>query len=156
MKDIREDCLAFQQAFTKHSVHVMLDNIKTTLLQLMERHVPSKMTSTRFSQPWITRSLKQLTRRKRRSYNRAKNSNDTEDNERYLALKKQRKKACTSAYHKYVEDIVSPDSTTNPKRFQSFINSKRCDSSGIASLKSDDGLMYSDPEQPVLVCFYKN
>ncbi|XP_072169454.1 uncharacterized protein [Diadema setosum] len=149
MESLREDCLAFQQAFTDQfdrtsPVQAMWDNFKNSLLHLMEKHVPSKMTSTRFSQPWITRSLKQLTRRKKRCFDRAKASNTPEDYTKYLAVKKQTRKACRDAYHKYVEDIVSPDSTTNPKRFWSFINSKRCDSSGVAPLKSTDGSTYQD------------
>eukprot|EP00057_Strongylocentrotus_purpuratus_P028746 XP_011683220.1 PREDICTED: uncharacterized protein LOC105447168 [Strongylocentrotus purpuratus] len=91
MENLREDCLAFQQAFTEQfdrssPVQAMWDNIKTTLLHLMQKHVPSKMTSTRFNQPWISRSLKQLTHRKKRSCDRAKASNSPEDYEKYLAV----------------------------------------------------------------------
>ncbi|XP_030834551.1 uncharacterized protein LOC115921326 [Strongylocentrotus purpuratus] len=56
MKDFREDCLAFQQAFTEQfdrssPVQVMWDNITTTVSHMIEKHVPSKMTSTWFNEP---------------------------------------------------------------------------------------------------------
>ena len=40
--------------------------------------VPSKLSSTRFNQPWITRNIKLLSRRKQRSYNQAKGLNTFE------------------------------------------------------------------------------
>ena len=62
----------------------------------------------------------------------------------YLSLKKQSRAACKEAYNNYLTDIVSPDSKSNPKRFWSFINSKRCDNTGVAPLKSPEGITYSD------------
>ena len=149
MKNMKVECLAFQKDFTERhssssSIQAMWDDIKTSLTHLLNKHVPSKLTSTRYNQPWITRSVKRLTRKKKRSYNRAKSSNDRDDHEKYLKLKKQTIIACKEAYNDYLTDIISPDTTSNPKRFWSFINSKRCDASGVAPLKDSDGLTYSD------------
>ena len=103
------------------------------------------MTSSRFSQPWITREVKALTRRKKRSYKKAKASKKPKDKKRYKQLKTTTRTACKKAYNDYVNNIISPDSTANPKRFWGFINSKNKDSTGVAPLKSNDGLTYSDP-----------
>ena len=122
----------------------MWTEIKQFLLELLSKHVPSKLTSSRFNQPWITTSVKRLTRRKKRSFVRARRSQKQRDFEKYLTLKKQSRTACKKAYNTYLTDIVSPDSKCNPKRFWGFINSKRCEHTGVAPLKSGDGITFSD------------
>lgn len=42
--------------------------------------------------------------------------------------------------------MISSDLTNNPKRFWSFIKSKRCETTGVAPLRDIDGLTYSDGE----------
>ena len=44
-------------------------------------------------------------------------------------------------------NIISPDSTSNPKKFWNFIKSKRKESSGVAPLKVSDGITYSEPSR---------
>ena len=149
---MKEECIAFQKDFIgKHSCNAdvagMWCEIKTFLIQLLDKHVPSKFSSSRFSQPWITTTVKRLTRRKKRSYLRARRSRTDKDFHQYQSLKKQCRAACKDAYNQFLTDIVSPDATNNPKRFWRFINSKRCDSTGIAPLKCQDGLTYSDSQK---------
>ena len=69
---------SFTQTFTiDSSIHTMWYNIKSNLTDLQEQHVPSKFTTTRFHQPWITSEVKRITRRKQRSYNRSRNKPTT-------------------------------------------------------------------------------
>ncbi|XP_063951801.1 uncharacterized protein LOC135153256 [Lytechinus pictus] len=149
LENLKKDCLVFQNSFTgqyctSSSVQDMWLDIKTTLTKLLDKHVPSKMSSTRYNQPWITRSVKRLSRKKKKYYNRAKTSNDQADFEKYQQVKRHSRIACKQAYNKYLTDIGSPDTTSNPKRFWSFVNSKRHDASGVAPLKSHDGLTTAD------------
>ena len=44
-------------------------------------------------------------------------------------------------YNKYINNIISPDYISNPKRFWGFINRKDKDSTGIAPLKAFGGLI---------------
>lgn len=44
-----------------------------------------------------------------------------------------------------MNDIISPDCTSNPKRFWGFVNSMNKDSTGVAPLKAGEGITYSDP-----------
>lgn len=150
--DMREECAVFQEQFLdqyspESKVQDMWRDIKDFLLQLMDKHVPSKMSTTRFNQPWITTAIKRMSRRKKRSFLKARDSGTAEDFSRYRRLKKECTSACKEAYNKYLTDIISPDATANPKRFWSFINSKRCDSVGVAPLKCPDGLTYSDSQK---------
>ena len=68
-QDMREECSAFQHAFlSKYSMESLIEDmwadIKSTLLQLQERFVPSKTSSSRFNQPWINVNVRRLTIRK--------------------------------------------------------------------------------------------
>ena len=147
---LKTACLNFQHRFMEtysitSSVENMWHDISSTLTTLLDSSVPSKMSSSRFSQPWINRDIKALSRRKKKSFKKARSTKKPKDVQRYQHLKKVTRSACKKAYHKYINDIISPDSTSNPKRFWGFINSKKKDSSGVAPLKSSDGLTYSDP-----------
>ena len=77
-QDARTFTTSFTQTFTiDSSIHTMWYNIKSNLTDLQEQHVPSKFTTTRFRQPWITTEIKRITRRKQRAYNRSRNKPTT-------------------------------------------------------------------------------
>ena len=127
------------------SVTAMWDFIQCKLTNILDI-VPSKLTSTRFNQPWVTRKVKRLSRQKQRAYNKARNCRQKHSLrlwERYDALKKKMQRACREAYIEYVNNIICPDLQSNPKRFWSHISSKRNDSSGVAPLRSHDGSIYT-------------
>jgi hypothetical protein len=65
---------------------------------------------------------------------------------RYRKLKSATQKECRKAYKDYVENIIDPYLSSNPKRCWSFIKSKRCESTGVSPLKDSDGKTYSDSE----------
>ena len=66
---------------------------------LMEKHIPSKMSSQRFNQVWIDRKVKRLSRKKKRCYNRAQKTGQQRDWERFKQLKKETQKTCRDAYN---------------------------------------------------------
>ena len=99
------------------------------------------MTSQRFTQSWINRDIRRLTRLKRRWLRRAR-SNEQKDCEKYKALKKKTQKACRDGHDNYVNDILTNDSK-NPKKYWYFIKSKKKDNTGMAPLKKD-GLTFCD------------
>ena len=138
------DRVALVRLFTILTVQEMWCDIKSSLHCILDNGVPSKMTSTRFSQPWITRKVKRLSRQKKRSFDKARRTKKPKDFQRYKDLKNASRTACKEAYNDYVTNIISPESSTNPKRFWSFINSKKCDSTGVAPLKAANGITYSD------------
>jgi len=67
---------------------------------------------------------------------------------------------CRSAYNTYITEMIAPDMHSHPKKFWSFIKSKRTDKCGIAPLKDEDGLTYSEPAANAEIlnkhfsCFY--
>ena len=101
------------------------------------------MSTTRFNQPWITRQIKRLAKKKSRSFKKAKQSNDPRDWQRYKSLKKQMQFDCRRANQKHINDMICGDMANNPNKCWSYIKSKRCDNFGVASLFSD-GKLHSD------------
>ena len=123
----------------------MWHNIKSNLIDLQEQHVPSKLTTTRFQQPWITTEIKRISRRKQRAYNICRNKSTTSrEHRKYRELHKQTKQLCTSAYNTYINNLISPDNSTNPKRLYRYIKHQRNDQSGIQQLQDKDGFIRSD------------
>ena len=138
-----EFCTTFS---TSSAIVTMWTFIKERLLRIQEEHVnvPSKMTSTRFSRPWVTREVKQISRRKKKSYLKARMTRSPKDIKRYKHLKDLSRTTCRSSYNSYITNIISPDSTSNPKRFWSFVKSLRTDSSGVDPLKDTTGTTHSE------------
>ena len=112
------------------------------MLKDIKDNVPSRTTSQRFTQPWIKRDVRRITRLKRRWFRRARRSKHPNDWLRYKALKKQAQKTCRETHDKYTNDTLTNDNK-NPKRFWNFIKSRKKDSTGVAPLKKD-GLTFSD------------
>ena len=129
-----------------HDINTPVNFLWADLKQIIDTSmllVPSKLTSPRYSQPWITRECKRLSRRKKRAYNRAKRTSRKEDWDKFKSLTTKSRKACKLAYNKYVEDSVSPDIKRNPKRFFTFIKNRKCDNNGISPLR-DQGQIHID------------
>ena len=145
-QDARTFTTSFTETFTiNSSIHTMWDNIKSNLTELHEQHIPSKFTTTRFHQPWITTEIKRITRRKQRAYNRRTNKPTTSrEHRKYKELQKQTKELCKSAYNTYINNLISPDNSTNPKRLYSYIKNQRKDQSGIQQLQDKDAFIRSD------------
>jgi hypothetical protein len=112
-------------------------DFKHNCIETLTKHVPSKMTTTRFNQPWIDRNTRRLSRRKKMAYRKARNTNNKKDWDRYKNIQKQNKQGCRKAYNDYVRNMVSEDKGTSSKKLYSFIKSKKCDGSGEASLTKD-------------------
>ena len=107
-------------------------------------HIPSKYTSIRQHQPWINHSIKQLSHRKQRHYNKARLTGlGWLRTGKHKKLKRYNQRQCKEAYDSYVNSIVSPESSNNPKRFWLFIKSKRTDYCGVGALQHN-GCTYSN------------
>ena len=78
------------------------------------------------------------------SYWKTRRTGSAKDIKRYKHLKDLLRTTCRSAYNSYITNIISPDSTSNPKRFWSFVKSLHTDISGVVSLKDTTGTTYSE------------
>ena len=102
-------------------VNTLWNSFKEFNSNLLDDKVPSKMTSARFSQPWINRKVRRISRKKKRAYEKVKHSRSENDIQRCKQPQKESQFECRKAYNGYVNDIVTND---NFKKLYSFIKGK--------------------------------
>ena len=123
------DIAAFSRSFTtEHS--------KTTpinfYMEVLQRLVQYKYDSTRYSQSWCNRTIRRLSRRKRRAYRKAKRSDKDKDWTHFKSLQKTNRKECKKEHNNYVSTMVTDGGN---KKLYFFVKSKKCDRLGVASPK---------------------
>ena len=79
---MKEDMNSFSDEFIgKYSIEADVDTMRTEFsskfTQLMTDYIPSKLSTARFSLPWINRNLKRLSHRKKRSYKKPRSQERT-------------------------------------------------------------------------------
>jgi len=146
LESMTSDLTNFTTRFTSSNnastpINNLWDTFKKECTAAINKHVPSKMTSTRYSQPWCNRTIRRLSRRKKRAYKRARKSNSEKDWTTYKTIQKATRTECKTAHNKYVHDLVTDD---NSKKLYTFVKNKKCDGSGVAPLKRD-GVNHVDP-----------
>lgn len=135
----------FCHSYTIESpVELLWSSISGKLLYLLDTFVPSKHSPTNTSQPWITRSIKQLRRQKQRSYNRAVSTNLPVHWQAFKELKRKMQKECRRAFNRYMfNSIHDPYLSGRRKKLYRHIKSLRSDQCGISTLM-DNGTCYTD------------
>ena len=123
----------FQAKYTASTnVEELAQAIQCELESVIEECVPSKLSSSRYNQPWFNSSTKRATRRKARAYRKARRTNRERDWLRFRRLKKESQRQCRSSYNKYIYDIVHSDPGVRNKKLGALIKSKRTDQMGVA------------------------
>ena len=100
----------------------------------MDNIIPSKFSSTRFHQPWITTNIKHLSKCKQRVFNKARASGSPSDWSQYKSLKKITQQACREAHRSYILLLIDPIAKSNNKNLWSYIKSKQIDHTGVPPL----------------------
>ncbi|XP_071500419.1 uncharacterized protein [Diadema antillarum] len=157
MVAIRETMGSFADTFlAETSLDTPIENqwmeIKNKILSVLEKDVPSKMTSCRFSQPWITAELKRLSRKKKRAFwrSRAAGNKNNPDYTTYKGLKKTMQTECRRAHQTYISDLICGEGSNGGKRFWAYIKNKRCDNTGVSPLLKD-GILRCDSKTKAAV-----
>ena len=122
---------------TNPNVENMWTSINNHLKSMMKKHIPTKLCSKKFHQPWINTKLKRLSRQKQRAWAKAKASNLPAHWEKYKTLKKETRCENRRAYQTHVKKLVEEDSN---KDLWKFIKSRKCDPVGVAPLNKGDTL----------------
>ena len=122
----------------------MWDCLKAKLTNLITDHIPSKLTSTKSHQPWITTDTKRMLRKKQKWYYQAKNSTSKKVKQIYQKLKRDCQRACRNAHSDYVRSLVNENS--NNKKLWNYIKSKKTENVGIADLNSGSKIL-TDPKE---------
>jgi len=108
------------------AVDTLWDSFKT-MCNIFLDLISSKLSSTKFNQPWITRNIKSLSRRKQQYYNWAKAIDTPQAWANYYELKLHTHYECHKAYNLFISNFTDANKSGNSKKFWSFIKSKRKD-----------------------------
>ena len=112
----------------------------------MDSRVPSKITTSRHTNPWMNTQIKRAIRRKQRAHKKARETNIKRDRDRYKRLQKEVQFHVRKANKTYMQDTVSNESKDNSKKFWSFVKSKGQEFTGVAPLKNKDGFLQSNTQ----------
>jgi len=137
-QEIQSLCEEFTAVNSSSTPVNVLWNDFSSICNIGLNMVPTKLTSSKPSQPWISRNVKQLSRRKQRAYNRARTTTLPSDWSKYYDLKRQCQRECRRAFNNYISSLVDPNNNQVTKRLWSYIKSKKQDHTGIGSLIYQD------------------
>ena len=114
---------------------------------ILDNHVPTKLSSQRYNQPWANGKIRNLSRKKKKYYKKAQRTRSDQDMAKYQATKKLVQSECRKAYYQYINSMIGESNQNggNLKKFWSFIKSKKNDNSGVAPLKKN-GIVHSDSQ----------
>ena len=134
---MRNDTKTFTNKILENTTDVeeIWDATNNHLQSILKTHVPTKTCSTKYHQPWITTDLKRLSRRKKKAWARAKRTNEATDRETYKTLKKETRRANRTAFHNYVNNLITEDSNKN---LWKFVKSRKRDTMGVVPLNKDN------------------
>ena len=141
---IKQHLKEFSHSFmkeTSQSVECMWTLFKSAITSAVEKHVLTKMSSTRQTHPRINTSLRRAMRRKQRAHWRTKKTKKHKDGNRYRKLQVAVQRETRTSEKTYMEEVVSGDLKQNPKHFYSYIKSKRQESEGVSSLIDKNGFL---------------
>ena len=127
---------SFLEALPETSVDENWEKIKGHLTSSMAKHIPSRTTSRKQHQPWITHGMKERTWKKHRMYRKARKSGNPDHMSAFWDYKKQSAKEMKKAKVRYVnERVLGELEDGNTKPFYRYIKSLRMDNIGLPPLK---------------------
>jgi hypothetical protein len=93
------------------------------LSETVEKNVPKSGGRTKLKNPWMTREILRLIRRKRRKWKEVKNSTSAEEMKQYKQLEKETSKKIRNAKRKMEKDLAYSEDKNN-RKFARYIKSK--------------------------------
>ena len=145
-KSLKESFPAYEMETSGMSADVKWNWFQQMVHNIMDKHIPHKITSSRYNLPWFDRSLRRLCRKKQRLYNIAKASLRRSDWDMYNNCRKLVQKSLRSARSRFIKNNLETAIVDKPKVFWNYIKNLRKDENGVADLKYNDALV-SDSTQ---------
>ena len=84
--------------------------LKSFILHLIDKYIPSKIARKRCSLPWITPNIRKLIRKQNKVHHRYKVFHSQDLLEKFKLLKHQVQSEIRKSYWSYISDMVSPTS----------------------------------------------
>ena len=123
-----------------HSQRTVEENwtfIHAHILNLIEKHIPSKYISNKKSCPWMSVSLKRLIRKKQRLYKCAKHYNSDTKWKEYKDINKQVRNQIRQQHTNYLSNTVFSNGTNSKKLFWRYIKTRKKTNESVNCLKSN-------------------
>ena len=128
---------------TESPANVIWGDIKILTGKALQQHVPSKVTSKRFNQPWFNQECRRAVRMKIRRYRVYKRHKLKGDWIKFQEAAKQCRKVCNATKTNFITTSIDG----NKKKLFKFIKSKRRDISGVSPLLDKQGVVQTSDER---------
>ena len=146
MDGIPKSVTDYGQSFlsaTFGSLEEMWGYFKALVEQTIDNHVPTKMSMSRLTHPWVNTQIRCKMCRKQWAHGRVR-SGKSSDWQRYKNLQSAAQGDIRKAHKTYMNDTVSKDLKGNPKRFWSATKSSRQEAKRVAPLINKEGFLQSN------------
>ena len=152
MEDMRKELQNSTKLFLdshpeERSVNENWNQLKSTLLNIMNKYIPNRTTKYRHKVPWITQPLKRQMRKRDHTFTKAKKSNKSHD---WSAFRQQRNKVAkllNKSHNHYLNEIIGNSLQDNPKKFYGYVKSQRTENIGVPALVAEGKLKISDKDK---------
>ena len=108
-------------------VNDMWVSFKSEVLEAIKRYIPTKMTKTKYSLPWVDSSIKRLIRKRDKLYFHARRSSSPDIKNHYKRFRAHVQKAIRDACWKHISniftldtEIIDPDSPRKNEKAKKF------------------------------------
>ena len=134
----------FMESYHLRSVNDNYVKFKTEVESLLDKFIPSKLTSSRYSMPWFNSTLKRKCRKKQRLFNKAKKSGKSRHWQHYRSYKNETNKAIRRRRWDYINDVLQLSlDKGDSKPFWRYVKAQRQDNSGVSPLLKE-GTLHND------------
>ena len=144
MRDIHTELLS-NPATT--DIQELWDKSASGLQRGIDKHIPIRRSGTKDGFPWINQEIRRLMRKRDKLYKRWSRSGQLDGQKKFLDQKHLVRRITDRAYERYLKDILGlnneEDGIDAPpkvktKTLYSLLKQSKQDSSGIASLKTNN------------------
>ena len=136
---LKEFVTNFTRQHQSRSVEKNWTEFKEGLRKVILKYIPEKIIREKHHLPWISQSIKQLLRRKKRRYNKAKRTKKAKHWEDYRKIQQEYRNTVKIAHEKYLQDLFEDDKGKPNKKFWRMIKARRKDDIGIPALRDRNG-----------------
>jgi len=136
----------WRETMAEKSVDEAWKIFKDTLCDTVERNVPKCGVRTRLKNPWMTREILRLIRKKRRKWRDVKSAASTEEMREYKELEKETAKKIRNAKRKLERDLAN-GSDKNNRKFARYIKSKTKSHTTVGPLLDKNNKLVTDEKE---------
>ena len=129
MENLRADMTNFQDSFLNsdpdsRNVQTNWNMFKEKISELMEKHIPSRTSCASHKNPWITREVRRMSKKKQSLYKKARLSNNPKDWDSFKVHQKATQKKQRKNFWAFQNNMFDEKDKSN-KAFWKFIKSKK-------------------------------